>query len=235
MSSNNQQYEGTIASLTAIGSNEVPYSQFLPDILPYVNGCAGIMAEAAVAAAVIEFCERTNWLLYEPAEISVVSQTAEYALALPSNGNYEVSQIVHLAYDGYELPGKPLEQIAKMFGFDWRMVSGLPACYTQITNSSVVLVPWPLDTETGAVTAIASLRPMRSATTVDASIYEKWFEIIAFGVRARLHDTPNQPYYNERAAAKFRAYFQTGISRAKMARNQGLTRGPLIGRPPRMI
>jgi hypothetical protein len=233
--SGNTQYEGVIGSLSAVGTNEVPYTQFLPDVLPYVNGCADLVAVAAIASAVIEFCERTNWLLYEPAGINLTGQTAEYVLSLPTGGAYEVSQIMYLAYDGYELKGLPMEQIAETYGFDWRQVSGIPSCYTQIVNSSVIIAPWPIVAEPDAVTSIASLRPVRSATTVDASLYEKWFEIIAFGARARLHDTPNQPYYNERAAAKFRAYFQTGISRAKMARNQGLTRGPIIARPPRIV
>ena len=209
----------------------VPYDNILPEVTPY---CAGVPDEVAINAirnATIEFCDKTHWLQYSPAALTGTAGQATYAFATPTDTL--LARIVSLWYDNFELTAASEDQLDQMVSVEWRILQGSPRYYTHPTDATIVtLAPYPLITEVGAITSMIVLKPTRASTTLDPDLAEKWTETIAAGARMRLHSTPGQSYTSNSQAAVASAMFRSGISDAIVQRNRGMTRAPLVMRPP---
>lgn len=198
------------------------YTEFLPEVLPYVRDCPDIAAVNAIRNACIEFCDRSHWLLYHHAPQNVTSGASTYTLSPPAGTS--VARIVDAWYNGNLLAPIGEDNLKTMYVSDWRYVSGTPAFYTHLDPNQITLSPLPDRTISGALKMIVALRPTRASTSVDDSVYERWAEYIGFGARARLHDINGQPYFDPGMAAKCRAMFDRSVGMATIERNRGLTR-----------
>lgn len=214
-------------------TTNVSYESFLPEVLPYVRDVSDAAALHAIKNACIEFCQQSQWLRDEPDGITIVPGTAEYALDFPLG--YTVAGIVRAGIGLYALkPGAP-ELMTQLYGDNWKTRSGPVGYYMQDESGYIRLVMVPNTTYEDTLDVILALRPTRASTTIDAEVYERWSETIGFGARARLYDTPGQPYHDEKQAVKFRAWFETKIGEAKIEAQRGRVRGPLYVRPPRLV
>jgi hypothetical protein len=209
----------------------VTYETFLDEVLPYVRDVSEAAAINAIKNACIEFCNQSWWLRDEPDGITIVSGTASYELDYPLG--YTVAGIVRAGIGQHALkPGSP-ELLTSLFGDDWRTKAGAVLYYTQEENGYIRLVQVPNTTYTDTLDVILAVKPSRSSTKVDRELWERWAEAIGFGARARLYDTPAQPYHDAKQAVKFRAWFETKIGEARIEAQRGRVRGPLMVRPPK--
>lgn len=214
--------------------SSVSYEIFLPEVVPYVRDCPEFVAINAIRNASIEFCEKSLYLRQTLDDIVIVPGQAEYDLGLTSIGA-SVACIVSAHVGYFPLQPRAEETLAELYGGDWRKMEGPVQFITQDTLDTVRLVQVPQSTYTDALDLVVALRPLRTSTNIDRRIFESWAEVIGFGARARLHDTPGQPYSDETAARKFRVWFESGCSKATSAANRGLGRTSLVVRPPRFI
>jgi len=205
--------------------SKVLYEAFLPEVLPYVRDCPETMALNAVRAACIEFCKDSLALREVLEPITIVADQSEYEL--DKRAYYNVAKIIRMYHGIRELPGRSIEQLDAMLGGKWRTESGSPMYYTQESENTFRVVLTPSQASNDTLNVTVALTPKRDSDYVDGYIFERWAEVIAMGARARLHDTPKQPFSDKEAALRFRKWFESGRGEAKIEVNRGLTRGPL--------
>jgi ribosomal protein S2 len=79
-------------------------------------------------------------------------------------------------------------------------------------------------TEANKLKVKAAVAPKRSSTTVDEEMFERFLEYIAHGARARLYNTPNQPYYDPKTAMQYTKLFNDDMAEVRTRVYKGLTR-----------
>jgi len=212
----------------------VPYDGFLQEVLPQCPGVPELVAINAIRNAAIDFCEQSQWLQYPAAAIDGVANQAVYALAVLTDTR--VSMITDAWWDTLRLIPKSEDQLAQLFGADWRTMQGGPNYYLRDTDpTSITVVPYPIISEPGALTMKTTLCPTRASMTVDPNLIEYWLEPIASGAKARLMAMPGQPYFNRTSALAEALMFRKGVSDAKIQVNRGLGRAVVNMRPPVFI
>ena len=208
----------------------VPYDAFLPEVLPYLRDVPEFAALNAIRSACIEFCERTTYVREVLPDIDVMAGTAIYDLE-PIVGTGIV--MILSAVMGYKkLEPRSLEELDKLIYGDWRSRQGPVQYITQDHYGQVRLVMIPDQNYDDPLRITAATRPLRNSLKVAKVVYEHYAEVIGFGARARLHDTPGQPYSDEMAAIKFRKWFESGYGNATIEATRGRGRAALIVRPP---
>lgn len=214
--------------------SQVDYSAFLPDVLPYVRDCPEFVAINAIRNACIEFCEKSTWWRVTLDPVTLAVGQAEYDLDVEVGAGIAVIISAHLGRQPLGIQAE--EYLVETVGPDWRERAGPVQWVTQDGDFDVlrvVMVPDAVPVD--ALTLHVAQRPIKSSTRVPKELYERWGEIIGFGARARLHDTPGQPYANEEAAKKYRMWFESGYGEAKVQANRGRGRTALHVRAPRIV
>lgn len=214
---------------------DVAYDDFLSEVMPFVHGCSDLVAAHAVRNAVIEFCEKTDWWVYEIDPIPGMVNVQDYDLDdLPDNTS--VVRLLNAWFDGARLINLSMDELRGRYGLSWRQLDpGFPRFVTQVMPDQVTLVPIPGPGLTGAITAFVSLRPTRASTTCDGSILERWAEVVGQGALSRLYATVAQPFSNPGAAAVARSKFNAGVAEARRERLRGLGRGGDRVQMPRFV
>lgn len=215
------------------------FSAFLPDVMPYVDGCSDAVAKNAVRNAAIEFCER-SWAYQFEAPIVLTPGTV-LDLDPPKN------TLVHLVLEITAADGEPLTPTTRddlnrgrilrrryatdaedsyyTYSTDWMTLTGTPECYFQPTRRRVRFVPQPASAQNG--TLLMALKPTKSATAIDTQIFEDYFEVIALGARARLLTMPRKNWTDFQLGKDSEAAFYRGVSAAKVRAIKNNTRAPL--------
>jgi hypothetical protein len=207
----------------------VSYERFLPEVLPYVRDCPDVAALNAIRNSCIEFCEKSYYLRHDCDDIDVIAGQSEYDLDMPSG--YVVAGILAVRCYDRDLVAQSEDQLIATLGQNWQTYEGAsPVFFTQLRPESIFVAPMPDKDEDSALKVSVALAPSRVSERIDSVIFEKWAEVIGFGARARLHDTPYQPYSDEAAAARFRAWFNSGCTKARLSRQKGLGRASLAVR-----
>lgn len=213
----------------------VRYEKFLPEVVPYVHDVAEVVAINAIRNACIEFCEKSLYWIYTPDPITAEIDVSEYDLESSLPADTIVSRVLDGWFDNLPMTATNEDELKRIFPMDWRSMQGRPSFYTLQQPCTLIIVPRPTALAGDGIKLILALRPTRDSLGVCDDIYERWLEVISFGARARLYDTPNQPYHDPNEAMKFRRMFVTGIAEAKADRNRGLGRNVPRARPPRLI
>lgn len=211
----------------------VSYEAFFPEVLPYAHDVPEFVAINAIRNACIEFCEKSDYIIYTHDPITILPKVRNYELDLPTGT--VLSRVLAGWVGNLPLTFKSQEDLQRIYPLDWRQMAGRPQYLTQEIPEEVIVCPYCDYKMDQGLKIIVATKPSRASTTVDGLVYERWAEHIAFGARARLYDTPNQPYTDPASAAKYRAYFEAAIGEAKTERNRGLTRNMTRVRPPRFV
>ena len=210
----------------------VSYEVFLPDVMQYCPDVADFVALNAIKQSCIEFCERTRFLQTDLDPITGIAGVSNYEIGV-DNGTKFVD-IVEAWYNDVLLIPKSVEEITRIYRrSDWRDLQGGPVYLTREIPTEVILVPAPEETLARALNMRVAVAPTRASTTVDSSIYEEYYEIICFGARARIYDTPKQSYYDRDAAMKFEKKFRVGITDARTRISRGMSRSSNVVEPVR--
>lgn len=202
--------------------SSVEFSAFLPEVMQYVPEVPEPVAENAIRQSCIEFCEKTRFWQEDVDPIYTVAEVPSYAVDTPYHAKFV--DIVGAWYGTQFLIPKTAEELARIYRWtDWRTVKGNPAYITRISPTEVVLVPMPL--QDGVMLNIrAAFAPQRSSTSVGADVYEEYLEAVGYGARARLYNTPQQPYFDKKSAIEFDSRFRRAITDARVRVNRALTR-----------
>lgn len=203
--------------------SEVSYDVFLSEVIPYVRDVPEMVALQAVRNAAIQFCEMTRVLQLNLEPMDVTQSVSKYEFDPPIG--YKIVDIMEAWFGDQLLIPKPVEEITRIYRTsNWNTLDGNPYYYFRDRTQEVQLVPMPKVTETGKLKIRASISPVRASTTVDSELYERYFENIAMGARARLCDTPNQPYYDPKSAQTYLKRFSDAMTHTRTSVAKGLTR-----------
>ena len=203
--------------------SEVAYTQFLREIIPYVRDVPEVVVVQAVRNAAIQFCERTRVLQTNLEPMDVTAEVAVYDFQ-PDIG-YKVVDIMEAWYGDQLLIPKAVEELTRIYRTsNWNDLDGNPYYYFRSRTQEITLVPYPRVSELAKLKLRVSLTPARDADTIDSEIYERYYEFISLGARARLYDTANQPYYDPKAAQVYLKRFSDAMNEVRTRVAKGLTR-----------
>lgn len=203
--------------------SDVSYEAFLPDVVQFVKDVPEIVAVQAVRNAAIQFCEKTRVLQTELSPMNMTAQVASYGFE-PDIG-YKVVDIMEAWYGDQLLIPKAVEELTRIYRTsNWNDLDGNPYYYFRSRTQEVTLVPKPKVSETNKLKLRVAVVPSRSSSVIDEEIFERYYEIITLGARARLYDTPNQPYYEPKSAQLYLKRFSDGMNEVRTRVAKGLTR-----------
>lgn len=202
----------------------VSYEAFLPEVMPYVQDVPEVVAVQAIRNACIQFCEETHYLQENLDPITGQENVGDYDLDA-NDSNYKVVEIMQAYYGDQLLIPKAQEELNQIYRTsNWEDLKGNPYYYFRPRASVVRLVTKPIITEQSKLKVKAAIAPKRSSTTVDEEIFERFLEYIAHGARARLYNTPNQPYYDPKTAMEYTKRFNDEMAEVRTRVYKGLTR-----------
>jgi hypothetical protein len=204
--------------------SEVSYEVFLPEVMPYVQDVPEIVAVQAIRNACIQFCEETHYLQENLDAMTGLEGIGDYDLDA-NNSNYKVVEIMQAYYGDQLLIPKAQEELNQIYRTsNWEDLRGNPYYYYRPRASVMRLVTKPILTEANKLKVKAAVAPKRSSLTVDEEIFERFLEYIAHGARARLYNTPNQPYYDQKTAMEYTKRFNDEMAEVRTRVYKGLTR-----------
>jgi hypothetical protein len=202
----------------------VSYEAFLPEVMPFVRDCPEIVAVQAIRNAIIEFCEETHYLQENLDPMPGQKNVGLYQLDA-NDSNYKVVEIMQAYYGDQLLIPKAQEELNQIYRTsNWEDLSGNPYYYFRTRSDEMRLVTKPILTEQNKLKVKAAIAPKRSSTVVTDELYERFLEQVAMGARARLYNTPNQPYYDPGAAGVYTKRFNDVMAEVRTRVYKGLTR-----------
>ena len=202
----------------------VSYEVFLPEVMPYVHDVPEIVAVQAIRNACIQFCEETHYLQESLDPMTGQENVGDYDLEA-NDPNYKVVEIMQAWYGDQLLIPKAQEELNQIYRTsNWEDLKGNPYYYFRPRASVMRLVTKPIITEQNKLKVKAAIAPKRSSTTVDEELFERFLEYIAHGARARLYNTPNQPYYDPKTAMEYTKRFNDEMAEVRTRVYKGLTR-----------
>jgi hypothetical protein len=211
------------------------YEAFYPEITPFFAGIPEIVITNAIRNACIEFCDRSDWLLYTPIKQDIIANQAVYDLTLDVPTDTTVARVQSAWIYDLPLIPKTEDELRQIYNFDWRQQVGRPMYYTQYDPNNITLVPIPTVATSQTLALLLVLRPTRASTTVDDTIYERWLDVIAAGAKSRLYEIPGVQSENLQLAGSYKAIFNAGVDKAIAERTRGLTRRAMRVRPPKLV
>lgn len=202
----------------------VSYEVFLPEVMPYVQDVPEVVAVQAIRNACIQFCEETHYLQENLDPMAGIINVGDYDLEA-NDSNYKVVEIMQAYYGDQLLIPKSQEELNQIYRTsNWEELKGNPYYYFRPRASVIRLVTKPVITEQNKLKVKAAVAPKRSSTTVDEEMFERFLEYIAHGARARLYNTPNQPYYDPKTAMQYTKLFNDDMAEVRTRVYKGLTR-----------
>lgn len=207
--------------------SEVSYDLFLPEVMQFVKDVPEVVAVNAIRNACIEFCQETRYIQQHLDPMAGVANIGTYDLEA-NEGTYKIADIVECWYGDQFLVPRSIEQLTQIYRTtDWNTLDGNPYYYYRPSSQEIRLVPYPKITQANKIRVLAALKPSRASTTVQEEIFERFLEDIAYGARARLYNTPNQPYYDLKTSMEYLKRFNDVIADVRTQVNKGLTRASI--------
>jgi hypothetical protein len=199
----------------------VGLDKFLPELLQYVPDVPEVVATNAIRNAAIEFCERTRVWQVDSFSTSIAG-LASYEVDPPFGAKFV--DIIFAYYGDRLLVPKVAEELDRVYRWtDWRTLRGEPVYLTRMNALEIILVPAPSEARV-RIKLRAAYAPTRASNQVGVDVYENYLEVICMGARARLYNTPLQPYYDKPSANEFERKFRSAISEVRVQVNRSLTR-----------
>lgn len=199
---------------------------FLPRIMPQAISCPEPLAKMHLVDAAIEFCEGTGVVRHTTYPLNTVAGTATYDLDIPVDTELDRVRIVWLDRRPLSVLARGNNQHVSAHSPDVTTQPGSPFVVSVVEPNTITLTPPPSVADLQLV-AHVSLRPKRSATKLDDSLYNRWLDAVVAGTLVRICSTPGQPYTDPNQVARYSAILakQTGLARVEA--NRGQMGGPL--------
>lgn len=197
------------------------------EVLPDVPGCPQNVAKNAIRNAAIEFCERTYVYVVDHPAIDVVADVGAYAWS-------PAADLKVVRPDSVWFQGSPLDPVTRSdlsdMYTDWTAAKGTPRYFVQERVDQLILVPKPVATVTGAVTAKVSVAPSRASTSIPDFLWERYLEDIAAGAKGRLMAMAGKPYTNPQMAAVQAQAFDDAVGAVNLKAFRGHGRARINSR-----
>lgn len=206
-----------------------PFSDFLTDVLPMVDGCPRGVAIAEIRAAAIEFCKKSLFDEAEIIPISLIAGVAEYPLFL--DPDRRLAQIKTIR--GHGIPLGPVEETYMDAVMPcWQTESGSsPSHYLVQTPGTIRLYPIPTENKSQVITGRISLMPTRTALNISERVFDEYYDGIVGGALSRLMMMKGKPWYAPNDAKVQDGKLRDAISDARIAILKGHSTASLSVHP----
>lgn len=221
--------------ITPLSPRPIPksYTSFeslLDEVRIFAPNVADPVALHVVRNSAIDFCRRSGIWYEEFDPILCENMVPFYDIPTPAGS--VIVMLSEVWYAGVRINPQSNEELKRRYVNDWTNIeiyNGNPCWYTHTDLCQVRLVPCPKSNTNDEfwLTGIMILQPGRKSLGLPSDIAERWAEGIGYGARARLYNTPDQPYYNPGMAQKYERMFANEWAMAKIQANQARGRGPL--------
>jgi len=203
--------------------SDVSYDLFLPDVVQFVQDVPEIVAIQAIRNAAIQFCEKTRVLQTELEPMDTTAEVSVYEFE-PDIG-YKVVDIMEAWYGDQLLIPKAVEELTRIYRTsNWNDLDGNPYYYFRSRTQEITIVPKPSVSASAKLKLRVAVVPSRASSMIDEEIFERYYEYITIGARARLYGTAGQPYYSAKEAQIYLKRFSDGINEVRTRVAKGLTR-----------
>jgi hypothetical protein len=183
-------------------------------------------ADNALRQAASDFCEQTNIWVENLDPISAVAGISEYDLESATGS--AVAQVQSVSFDGRLLRPRAMDELDKLYANSyWPGLVGVPVVYTQVTDSTIQLVPTPQASVANAIRVRASLFPDNTATSLPDLLYSRYANEIAVGAAAKLMGEQGREYYDPNMSVVYSRKFVAAINQANARTLRSRTRASL--------
>jgi len=193
-----------------------------------VPGCPQPVVEQHIRDAAIEVCERTLAWRYEQPAIRLTPGVYAYPYSNPSQS--EVHAILTAAVNGEKLDAVTLEQLHDHYP-DWPNPAvgkrATPRLICQLDPDNFVLAPLPDSTTNYDLKMIVALKPLRSATAMDKTVFDEIENVIMHGALQHLLVMPNKAWSDRELAAYHAKQYVSKITERRARANLGAARASL--------
>lgn len=214
--------------------------QFVPFVLPYVNGVGDPAMLKAIRDTCIDFCAQTD-LVQRVLAQDITATVQDYTPAAPAQ--MQVVRVLAVMWQGVWFDVVAPDQVMSDVALRGVTIgtaiplTGSPRCFFQKTPASaaVSLYPIPDTTLVNGLTIKASFTPTNAADSVEDVLYTDYPDTIGQGAAARLMMVPGQTYSSASSAVAFAMAYQRGLSTAKIQKYMGTAMHNLRVRPVRFV
>jgi len=191
------------------------------------------VVEDSIRDACIRFCEQTHLWTSELTAIDVDADTQDYTLSIPVT-----STLIGVPDDGvyYKEDGEDDDQYAKLDCISdkittrneshaWKYEEGPRPSEFWVDNidKDLHLRPIPTEASTGGLLVTVILKPILTATTVPAFLYDDYRREIASGALSNLYKMKHMPWYDPQQFALHETIFMNACGDAKITKLTGAT------------
>jgi hypothetical protein len=193
-----------------------------------VPGCPQPIIEQHIRDSAIEVCERTLAWRYEQPLIRLTPGVYEYPYNNPSQS--EVHAFLTASVNGEKLDTVTLEQLHDQYP-DWPSLDpakqASPRLICQLDPDNFVLAPLPDSTVNYDLKMIVALKPLRSATAMDKSVFDEIENVIMHGALQHLLVMPNKAWSDRELAAYHAKQYISKTTERRARANLGAARASL--------
>lgn len=204
------------------------WSDFLNEVMPYVENCPIPIVEHQLRNAAIDFCQRAALWRKQMDLISIVTDIHTYDISVDLDTDEAISSIdyAYLTESSGETPiGVTTEDILKNNVLNWRTQSATkPNSIMMVNTESFRVFPIPEETIANSLVVGLILKPSRNSSGVPDWIHEQWAEKIACGAKAKLFGMKSRPWYDPNESADEQENFDMAIKDATIRTNKGHSR-----------
>lgn len=205
------------------------WTDYLPRVLPYVNGCPDDLALQAIHDTAIDFCRRTGAWAVELAQIPTVGGQSDYTLAsyLPTNPAAQIVKLLRfyvgaagsttLLDDSYRVVSPEIgRKVIRGWSYD-------RVGWISEDKSTFSVYPTPTDANSYLLLYV-SLKPSQAGTGVPSQFFEDYVDDIKAGALARLMNIPNTKWRDPAEAMVQQTSYNDRVGIAANAVSDGLAR-----------
>lgn len=170
-------------------------------LAPSVPGCPQPVLIQYIRDAAVEVCERTLAWRYEQPLVRLTSGVYDYPYETPTDT--EVHAFLTVALNGEPITAATLEQVHNLYP-QWPDMAveqrSSPRYIAQFDADNFAVAPIP-DANTYSVKMILVLKPIRTATGMDKTVFDDLENVIMHGALQHLLVLPNKPWSDRELAA----------------------------------
>jgi len=196
-------------------------TEWIPRIAPAVPLCPKQVIEEAIVNICRDFCQKTQlWNNNALTAIDIVDGTADYDLASTSG---DIVGITAVEVDDTPINPVTVEELDRKNRLWRQTVTERSSWYVVGMADSLKLVYEPDDDITGGLEVWVSLKPLKTATTVEDFLYRDYEEGITFGAIGEILQIPGMPWSSLETGDYFTKKYEYVRSVAKLKKFTGRT------------
>jgi hypothetical protein len=207
-------------------------TQLLPYLLPEVPGVPDALATQSIMRAANDFCRETGVWNEIQDPIPVEDNVNEYDLVAPAGAQVVTVKSIWMA--NRELVPVTMERLQELIP-NWQEAKGSDPAYYNCPQdwSTVRVYPIPFGANGQTITIRALYAPSQFGADLPQFLVDVYLDEVLAGAKARLMQMPGKAWSNPQLAAFNQAFFNEGVTKAKVFIAHDKVAGSVRVRPVR--